>query len=351
MESIKERKIEPDISVEESPDESDLYEETDEDDNTKVVMEDADNFCYGSEQEYVKETLDDVGSLCKGSERDYVKEMISTYGKYKPFTEDQEKEIFSKIVFTESGDIVQNEVYQKIVMHNMRLVLNIAGKYKRRLQTPLEDLIHDGTIGLMKAIKKFKLSKGVRFSTYAIWWINQAIKDAYKISGRPVKTPASYDKSVSKYLQMENELRHDLGRAPSIAEVAGELNMSIKVAERICMYIAMPISLDVPTNASNSGDYRQECIVDKIRDDSCDIDKQIEENEIKEQVDRLIQDLTPKEQFVTIKKYGLDGNTLTDKEISEQLGITKNQVRSIVRSANKKMYRIASKLKLNELIV
>ncbi len=259
----------------------------------------------------------------------YLKEI----GRIPLLTAEEEVELGKRIAQGEE------EAKHKMEEANLRLVVSVAKRYAGRgLQ--FMDLIQEGNIGLMRAVEKFDYTKGIRFATYAIWWIKEAMIRAIDSQSREIRVPVHVAQNMNKVSRTAREMQQKLGREIAPEEIARELNMRTEEVEKMQSYLTNPISLETPV-----GDEEDSNLEDFIEDQR----EQTPEDAVvslvqKEEVRELLQKLNEKEQTVLRLRYGLeDGNVHTLEETGQKLGLTRERIRQIEVRALEKLRNEADK--------
>jgi len=272
------------------------------------------------------EVLEDVQRLAPDSVQMYLREI----GKISLLTADEEKDLARRI---EKGD---EEARKKLTQANLRLVVSIAKKYVGRSpHLTLLDLIQEGNIGLFKAVEKFDYRRGFKFSTYATWWIRQAITRALADQARTIRIPVHMVETISKYVQVKRRLTQSLGREPLAEEIASEMVMPVEKVRHIQKISQETVSLEAPV-----GDEDEESTLGEFIEDEKEIlPSQVAARRLlRDQIQEIIQDLTPREQRILRMRFGLDdGITHTLEEVGREFGVTRERIRQIEAKALEKI--------------
>lgn len=232
------------------------------------------------------------------------------------------------------------EAREHLIIANSRLVISVAKKYMGR-GVPFLDLIQEGNIGLMRAAKKFDYHRGYKFSTYATWWIRQAVTRALADQSRTIRVPVHMGDQISRMLRVQHQLQQQLSRDPTIEELAENLDVAPKKVENMIKVARRPLSLQMPI-----GDEEEDVLGDFIEDSESDPpDESVSFNLLREHLDSLLDQLPPREARILQLRYGLiDGEILTLNEVGRKMGVTRERVRQIEAQAlsrlrNKGIYR------------
>lgn len=214
---------------------------------------------------------------------------------------------------------------EKLLMANTRLVISVAKRYNGR-GIPFTDLVQEGFVGLMRATAKYDTSHGTRFSTYATWWIRQAITRSIDNHGRTIRLPVHKGVEINKLYRTSNQLLQELGREPTEAEIAAELDLSISEVQSIQQLAQPPLSLESP-----QGDDEDRVLGDMLADEELiSPEDAAEQNVLKHRVREALHELSPREAQVLRLRYGFhQGKVHTLREVGRKLGITRERVRQI----------------------
>ena len=269
---------------------------------------------------------------------DPVRMYLREIGKIPLLTYDEELELAKKVL---EGD---EEAKKKLSESNLRLVVSIAKKYVGRGMLFL-DLIQEGNMGLIKAVEKFDYTKGYKFSTYATWWIRQAITRAIADQARTIRIPVHMVETINKLIRTSRLLLQRLGREPSPEEIAEELEMPVEKVMEIQKIAQDPVSLETPIGEeddSHLGDFIQD-------DDSPAPQDAAAYTMLKEQLEEVMNTLTPREAKVLKLRFGLeDGKARTLEEVGKEFDVTRERIRQIEAKALRKLRHPSRSKKLKD---
>ena len=268
--------------------------------------------------------------------RMYLKEM----GKISLLTADQEVEIASRIA---SGD---ESAREKLAEANLRLVVSIAKRYVGRGMLFL-DLIQEGNLGLIKAVEKFDYTKGYKFSTYATWWIRQAITRAIADQARTIRIPVHMVETINKLSRVKRQLLQELGRDPQPDEIAAEMGVSPEKVREIMKIAQDPVSLETPI-----GEEEDSHLGDFIPDDDVPAPAEAATATLlKEQLMDVLNTLTPREEKVLRLRFGIDdGHQRTLEEVGKEFNVTRERIRQIEAKVLRKLRHPSRSRKLRDFL-
>jgi len=233
---------------------------------------------------------------------------------------------------------------EHLITANSRLVISVAKKYMGR-GVPFLDLIQEGNIGLIRAAKKFDYRRGHKFSTYATWWIRQAVTRAIAAQGRTIRVPVHMGDQINKLLRVQHQLTQRLGRDPSVEELADALEVTPQKVENMIQVARRPLSLETPTD-----DEEDSVLGDFIQDEEVPApDETATYNLLREHLDTVLNSLPPREVRILQLRYGLlDGQAYTLEEVGRKMGVTRERVRQIEAQALSRLRHPAIRRKLRE---
>lgn len=233
---------------------------------------------------------------------------------------------------------------EHLITANSRLVISVAKKYMGR-GVPFLDLIQEGNIGLIRATKKFDYRRGHKFSTYATWWIRQAVTRAIADQGRTIRVPVHMGDQINKLLRVQHQLTQRLGREPSVEELAVALDVPPKKVENMIQVARRPLSLETPTD-----DEEDSVLGDFIEDDEAPPpDDSATYNLLKEHLEDVLNGLPPREVRILQLRYGLlDGQAYTLEEVGRKMGVTRERVRQIEAQALSRLRHPSIRRKLRD---
>ncbi|MDP2837700.1 MAG: RNA polymerase sigma factor RpoD, partial [Candidatus Moranbacteria bacterium] len=276
-----------------------------------------------------KEKMMDMGDEADGTS-DLVQMYLKEIGRVALIPGEEEVRL-AKLI--EKGDL---NAKQRLTEANLRLVVSIAKKYVGRSHNlSLLDLIQEGNIGLFRAVEKFDYRKGYKFSTYATWWIRQAITRALADQSRTIRIPVHMVETINKYAQVTRRLVQELGREPLAEEIAAEMNMEVEKIRHIQKISQETVSLE-----TSVGDNEDDSVLgDFIEDTETVMPHQAASRKLlKSHISDILSELTPREQKILRIRFGLeDGVTHTLEEVGQEFGVTRERIRQIEAKALEKI--------------
>ena len=269
---------------------------------------------------------------------DPVKMFLKEIGKIKLLTYEEENELAERML---KGD---KEAKKQLIESNLRLVVSIAKKYIGRGMHFL-DLIQEGNLGLIKAVDKFDQTKGYKFSTYATWWIRQAITRAIADQARTIRIPVHMVETINKLIRTSRHLLQTLGREPTPEEIAAELEMPVEKVREVLKVAQEPISLETPVgeeDESNLGNFIPD-------EDAPSPSEQAADVLLREHIEEVMETLTPREAKVLKLRFGLqDGRMRTLEEVGKEFDVTRERIRQIEAKALRKLRHPSRSKKLKD---
>ena len=302
---------------------------------------DIDSEILEMEGEFRNADEEEISSVPEGiSVEDHVRMYLKEIGKVPLLSMEEEVELATKMV---DGD---ETAKSRLVEANLRLVVSIAKRYVGRGMLFL-DLIQEGNLGLIKAVEKFDYTKGYKFSTYATWWIRQAITRAIADQARTIRIPVHMVETINKLMRIQRQLIQELGREPQLEELSKEMNMPIDKVKEIMKIAQEPVSLETPIGEeedSHLGDFIPDDETPAPADEAAFI-------LLKEQLDSVLTTLTPREEKVLRLRFGLDdGRARTLEEVGTEFGVTRERIRQIEAKALRKLRHPSRSKKLKDYI-
>lgn len=295
---------------------------------SKVTDELSDEWAEAFEEDAATEENEEpVESPSEGFTEDSVRLYLREIGRVKMIKPDEEIELARRIA---KGD---GEAKKKLIQANLRLVISIAKKYVNR-GLPFQDLIQEGNLGLIRAAEKFDHTKGFKFSTYATWWIRQAISRGLADKSRTIRVPVHMVESINKLKKTSAKLSQELGRKPNEQELSNALEIPVSKVQEIMQADREPVSMEMPLSRDD-----ETYIGDLIEDnENTRPDATTAEELMRQDLSRMLSQLTPRERDIMHLRYGLeDGRQRTLEEVGRLFNITRERVRQIEHKAFRKL--------------
>ena len=307
----------------------DVLRISDDDDDDDILLDDEEDI----EVEKIDLSVPDGVSI-----EDPVRMYLKEIGKVPLLSAEEEIELAKRL---ELGD---QESKKRLAEANLRLVVSIAKRYVGRGMLFL-DLIQEGNLGLIKAVEKFDYRKGYKFSTYATWWIRQAITRAIADQARTIRIPVHMVETINKLIRVSRQLLQELGREPTPEEIAEEMNMPVERVREILKISQEPVSLETPI-----GEEEDSHLGDFIQDDNVPVPADAAAfTLLKEQLQEVLGTLTEREQKVLTLRFGLeDGRARTLEEVGKEFNVTRERIRQIEAKALRKLRHPSRSRKLKD---
>ena len=291
--------------------------------------------------EVTEEEIAETDSMADSySTDDPVRMYLKEIGKVSLLTQEEEIELAARM---SQGD---EEAKRRMAEANLRLVVSIAKRYVGRGMLFL-DLIQEGNLGLIKAVEKFDYTKGYKFSTYATWWIRQAITRAIADQARTIRIPVHMVETINKVIRVSRQLLQELGHDPSAEEIAAEMNIPVEKVRDILKIAQEPVSLETPI-----GEEEDSHLGDFIPDeDASEPSEAASFSLLKEQLMSVLATLTPREEKVLRLRFGIeDGRTRTLEEVGKEFNVTRERIRQIEAKALRKLRHPSRSKKLRDFL-
>ena len=292
-------------------------------------------------EEVTEEEMNETEAMADTfSTDDPVRMYLKEIGKVPLLTPEEEQDLAKRMA---EGD---EEAKRRMAEANLRLVVSIAKRYVGRGMLFL-DLIQEGNLGLIKAVEKFDYTKGYKFSTYATWWIRQAITRAIADQARTIRIPVHMVETINKVIRVSRQLLQELGHDPSAEEIAAEMNMPVDKVRDILKIAQEPVSLETPI-----GEEEDSHLGDFIPDeDASEPSEAASFSLLKEQLMEVLDTLTPREKKVLELRFGIvDGRTRTLEEVGKEFNVTRERIRQIEAKALRKLRHPSRSKKLKDFL-
>ncbi len=294
----------------------------------------------GEDDGGIENILDDSDLAKELTINDPVRMYLKEIGKISLLTLDEEMELSARIV---AGD---EEAKNKLAESNLRLVVSIAKRYVGRGMLFL-DLIQEGNIGLMKAVEKFDAGKGYKFSTYATWWIRQAITRAIADQARTIRVPVHMVETINRLSRFQRQLTLELNREPTEEELAKKMHLSLDKVREVIKIAQEPVSLETPI-----GEEDDSHLGDFVKDERTMSPEEYTVHELlKDEISDVLLTLTEREEQVLRLRFGLDdGSSKTLEEVGQMFGVTRERIRQIEAKALRKLRHPSRSRKLKDFL-
>ncbi|MBX3119069.1 MAG: sigma-70 family RNA polymerase sigma factor [Fimbriimonadaceae bacterium] len=289
---------------------------------------------------FADERSEDVGLFDEALLEDSVRAWLKKIGRTSLLTQEQEIEI------ARAAQAGCDKAKRLMVEANLRLVVSIAKKFVGR-GLSMQDLIQEGNVGLMRAVEKFDYTRGFRFSTYATWWIRQSISRAISDHSRTIRVPVHTLEAVNKLLKCATQLQQQLGREPTEAELADELQVPVEKVHEFLRAIMEPVSLESPV-----GDSDDASLIEFVTDTTGETPAEAAiRSMVRSRIENLLETLGEREKEVIAMRYGLsDGRSHTLEEVAKAFNVTRERIRQIEQKTLKKLKHPSRARKLLEVL-
>ena len=303
-----------------------------------LLLDDDDDERFMKDSDEDDIDLDAIDLLEGIGTEDPVRMYLKEIGKVPLLSAEEEIDLAKRMA---DGD---EEAKKRLAEANLRLVVSIAKRYVGRGMLFL-DLIQEGNLGLIKAVEKFDYQKGFKFSTYATWWIRQAITRAIADQARTIRIPVHMVETINKLIRVSRQLLQELGREPTPEEIAAELDMPVDRVREILKISQEPVSLETPI-----GEEEDSHLGDFIQDDNVPVPAEAAaQTLLKEQLDEVLSTLTEREQKVLRLRFGMsDGRARTLEEVGKEFDVTRERIRQIEAKALRKLRHPSRSRKLRD---
>ncbi len=302
-----------------------------------VSVVDANEIASDAEETTDNNMADDFSETDNISADDPVRMYLKEIGRIPLLTSEEEIEVAKQLVESDDPE-VRAEAKRRLSEANLRLVVSIAKKYVGRSKNSmgLLDLIQEGNLGLIKAVEKFDYTKGFKFSTYATWWIRQAITRSIADQARTIRIPVHMVETINRIVRVNRQLQQKLGREPRPEEIAKEIGISVSKVQEIIKIAQEPVSLESPI-----GEEEDSHLGDFLMDEKTPPPSQIvADSMMKQTLSDVLHMLTPREEQVIRMRYGLDdGQQRTLEEVGKAFNVTRERIRQIEVKALRKIKR------------
>ena len=340
IEYIEKKLLEENIELIKESDKKDIIDKEEDKVEDDELEEDLDDKEEENKTEEVEVKVEDLSNIKGLNVDDPVKMYLKEIGKIPLLTADEEVALAKRM---EAGD---NYAKKRLAETNLRLVVSIAKRYVGRGMQFL-DLIQEGNLGLMKAVEKFDYKRGFKFSTYATWWIRQAITRAIADQARTIRIPVHMVETINKLVRIERQLIQELGRDPTNEEIAKEMGIEVEKVREVRKIAQEPVSLETPI-----GEEEDSHLGDFIEDETAVApDEAANFTMLREQLNEILATLNDRERKVLELRFGLtDGTPRTLEEVGKEFNVTRERIRQIEAKALRKLKHPSRSQKLKDFL-